>query len=103
MVTAPFGGAMMYVAGDNSRHFALGLSYLGLGAGWALLGVFAVLPRLWAVYAGLAWSYLSLLTNLQKVNPCGIVIVAILILYAHWVISRAKSLRAAGHSLTANM
>jgi hypothetical protein len=55
---------------------------------------------LWAVYVGLALSYLSALGNLVNLNLCGLAIVVVAIVQAHRVISFAGQLNRAGIPLT---
>lgn len=66
------------------------------GSCWFGLGVATCMKQLWAVYVGLALSYLSLLGNLVKFNVCSLILLVVVILQAHRVIGWAKELRAMG-------
>jgi hypothetical protein len=61
------------------------------------IGVLTCLKHVWAVYVGLALTYLSLLS----LNLCAMPIVLIVIFQAHRVIGWARQMRAAGMPLTA--
>lgn len=67
-----------------------------VGLGWATLGVFTCLKQMWAVYAGLALSYVSLVGQVMNLNICSLILVLIVILQAHRVIGWARQMRDAG-------
>lgn len=66
---------------------------------WFVLGVCTCLKQIWAVYVGLALSYLSVLGNIANKNVCAIVLLIAAIIQAHRVIKWASQMRAAGLSL----
>jgi hypothetical protein len=73
-----------------------------LGLAWIVIGVLACLKHMWAVYAGLVLSYLSLVGQLVNLNlNLGLLVVILVIFQAHRVIGWAKQMRAAGIPLTA--
>jgi len=88
----------------------IGLLLMGLGAVWLILGVFACLKQLWALYVGLVLSYLSLAGNVLSLvqgeaGPqtfIGIGLLLIVIATAHRAIKRAGKLRAAGIPLSSS-
>jgi hypothetical protein len=65
-----------------------------------VLGVCACLKQLWAVYVGLALSYLSVVGNLITFNICCLAVLPIVIIQAHRVIGFARQLNRAGIPLT---
>lgn len=77
------------------------LAMLGVaGVIWIALGVCACLEQTWALYVGLALSYLSLVSSLFRLQICSLVLLGVVIFQAHRVLRRAKELRAAGIPLT---
>ena len=70
------------------------------GSVYLSLGVAACLKHVWAVYAGLALAYLSLLGQAYNLNVCAIVISLLVIVQAHRVIGWSKQMHAAGIPLT---
>jgi hypothetical protein len=86
----------------NVNRGIIGLTILCVvGAIWLAFGLLTCLKQIWAVYIGLALTYVSLLGNLVSFNPCGLVIPLIVIVQAHRVIGWAKKMTAAGIPLTA--
>lgn len=63
---------------------------------WLTLGTFTCLKQMWAVYAGLVLSYISLVGNLLNLNVCAVIIVIAIIVQAHRVIGFASQIKAAG-------
>lgn len=89
----------------NEAGPVLAVVFGGIGVGWLTLGIFTFLKHLWAIYLGLAVSYVSAVGNLvslgQGGNACGLIIVVAIIIQAHKVISRANKMKKAGIPLTA--
>jgi hypothetical protein len=71
------------------------------GGAWIDLGIATCLKQMWAVYIGLALSYLSVIGNLLRFNVCALIILAAVILQAHRVIGWARELRKMGIQLNA--
>ena len=67
-----------------------------MGSCWLGLGIATCLKQIWAVYVGLALSYVSVLGNLVRFNICSLIILVVVILQAHRVIGWARELRAIG-------
>jgi hypothetical protein len=67
-----------------------------VGGTWIALGVLTIFRKTWAVYTGLALSYLLLLAQTLTLSLCTIAILVLVILQAHRVIGWSRRLRAAG-------
>ncbi|CAN5710634.1 hypothetical protein BH23PLA1_BH23PLA1_35820 [soil metagenome] len=81
--------------GDTNAPMMAFLIFSGFaGVTWIVLGVLTCLRKMWAVYAGLILSYVSLLMQFLNLNVCAIVLLIIVILQAHRVIGWANQLRA---------
>lgn len=93
---ASFLGAFDGAADDRF----MGPVLIGFGAFWLTIGVFALLKQMWAVYVGLALSYLSLIGNLLRLSICGAILLLLVIIQAHRVIGWAKELWSRGVPLT---
>ena len=70
------------------------------GLAWVVLGALSCMKKMWAVYAGLGLSYLSVIMQVFTLNVCGIIIGILVILQAHRVIGWASKLNDAGVPLT---
>jgi hypothetical protein len=67
---------------------------------WGDLGICTCLKQMWAVYAGLVLSYISVMGSLLSVNVCSLVLLAVIIIQAHRMIGFARELTRAGIPLT---
>lgn len=67
---------------------------------WGVIGVGTCMKKMWALYTGLAVSYVSLIGNLIALNLCGIAVLALVIVQAHRALGWAKKMEAAGIPLT---
>lgn len=81
----------------------MGPVLIGFGAFWLMIGVFALLKHMWAVYVGLVLSYLSLIGNLLRLSVCGVILLLLVIIQAHRVIGWAKELWSRGVPLNATV
>jgi hypothetical protein len=68
---------------------------------WLIFGVCTCLKQTWAVYAGLALSYVSLLGNLYRVNICGLVVMLLVVIQGHRTLKLAGQMKRARIPLTA--
>jgi hypothetical protein len=86
---------------NQDRLQSLVLAVVGvIGMGWCLLGVLTCLKHLWAIYVGLALSYLSIPVQLLSLNLCGVAVLIVVVLQAHRVIGWANRMQSAGIPLT---
>jgi hypothetical protein len=67
-----------------------------VGGAWIVLGILTSARKIWAVYAGLALCYVSLILQVLALNLCTFAILVLVILQAHRVIGWSRRLRAAG-------
>lgn len=68
----------------------------GIGGPWLLFGICTCCKQLWAVYAGLAFSYLAALATVISFLFCLLVILLPAIVQAHRVLSWVKFIRRRG-------
>ncbi|HEY1068531.1 MAG TPA: hypothetical protein VGE52_20575, partial [Pirellulales bacterium] len=61
-----------------------------------VMGALMWQKRLWPVYVGLAFGYLSLLQNLSRPNVCSILFMLAIVALGHRVLSSANKLRGLG-------
>ena len=87
-------GALSGAARARGIEPAAGVIFGLVGLCWLAAGVLACLKKMWAVYAGLVLSYIGVLGNLIKFNPCGLIIIIIVLIQAHRTISWAKKMQA---------
>ena len=103
--TLPLGLALILVAEAAVAGFSLdpllsaGL-FAALGLPFFLCGVFTCYKQMWAVYAGLALSYLLGALSLFGLNLCGVLVLAGGIFGGHRIISWSQEPRRKGIPLT---
>jgi hypothetical protein len=107
-ISYPFLSGQLFTLGDTLLRFeVVGLIILTSGGLWLVAGLMTLFKQLWAVYLGLAGSYLALvlfaivgIASFSPVTLAPIMFFGIAIVQSHRVIGWAKDLLNRGISLS---